>query len=346
MGPEEPDRRIRPRRADVAGRAVRLKEQRRDPDRAHGRARNAPRRRAGLVATGPRRSRPGRTADRRRWSTPARSTTAATPPSEGPGPDGGKPRPIRVLRRGDVKSPAQEVGPGSRIVLRGLSGDFHLPAGHAEGDRRAALAVWLTDPRNPLTWRSIVNRVWQYHFGRGLVASPNDFGRMGQLPSHPELLDWLAVEFRDGGQSPQDAPPADRDERDLSPGLDGRRRDGGARRRQRVPLADEPPQAGGRGDPRRDPCRRREARPIDVRPGLPGLRVEHPEHSPHYEYDLHDPDDPKCRDGGRSTGSSSAPSPSRSWRRWTAPTRRCRWTGGTRRSRRSRLWPSTTTRSC
>src|SRR5205814_1288651 len=78
---------------------------------------------------------------------------------------------------------------------------FDLPPGHSEGERRVALAKWLTDPRNPLTWRSIVNRAWQYHFGRGVVATPNDFGRMGQLPSHPELLDWLAAEFRDNGQS-------------------------------------------------------------------------------------------------------------------------------------------------
>jgi hypothetical protein len=64
-----------------------------------------------------------------------------------------------------------------------------------------ALANWLVHADNILTWRSIVNRVWHYHFGRGIVDTPNDFGKMGGLPSHPELLDWLAMEFRERGGS-------------------------------------------------------------------------------------------------------------------------------------------------
>ena len=119
----------------------------------------------------------------------------------GTGPDGGKPRPIALLHRGDVKQPRAPAVPGALTALTNLPARFSLPAEHPEGARRVALAHWLAHPDNPLTWRSVVNRVWQYHFGRGLVETPNDFGRMGALPTHPELLDWLAAEFRDGGQS-------------------------------------------------------------------------------------------------------------------------------------------------
>ncbi len=115
-------------------------------------------------------------------------------------PTGGKPRPIYLLKRGSEKNPLREVGPGAVACVAGLPSRFPL-AGKPEGTRRAALANWITDKNNPLTWRSFVNRVWLYHFGQGIVETPNDFGRMGGKPSHPELLDWLAVEFRDGGQS-------------------------------------------------------------------------------------------------------------------------------------------------
>jgi hypothetical protein len=119
----------------------------------------------------------------------------------GTGHQSGKPRSIHILARGNVLKPGQEVGPGALLAVAGLLSRFDLPTNHKEGDRRAALAHWLTDPRNPLTWRSIVNRVWHYHFGKGIVETPNDFGHNGQLPTHPELLDWLAVDFRDNGQS-------------------------------------------------------------------------------------------------------------------------------------------------
>ncbi len=117
-------------------------------------------------------------------------------------PDGGlkpvrEPRTVSVLRRGDFDHPIEPAVPGALSCIAGLPARFQLPIATTEGDRRAALAQWLTDRNNPLTWRSIANRVWQLHFGRGLVETPNDFGRMGSAPSHPELLDWLAAWFRD-----------------------------------------------------------------------------------------------------------------------------------------------------
>ena len=110
-----------------------------------------------------------------------------------------QPRPVYVLTRGSVQSPAQARDAGALTVCPGSDAQF-TPAIRDEGARRAALANWIADPNNMLTWRSIVNRVWQYHFGAGLVDTPSDFGRMGSKPSHPELLDWLAVWFRDEAQ--------------------------------------------------------------------------------------------------------------------------------------------------
>jgi len=112
-----------------------------------------------------------------------------------------EPRTIRVLKRGDLDKPGDEVPAGALSAVVDLPARFTLPQPHPESARRAALAEWLADARNPLTWRSIANRVWQYHFGRGLCDTPSDFGRMGSRPSHPELLDWLACELRDNGGS-------------------------------------------------------------------------------------------------------------------------------------------------
>jgi hypothetical protein len=211
----------------------------------------------------------------------------------GTGPDGGKPRTIRILPRGDVSRPGKEVGPGALRVFPDLPGRFQLRPTATEADRRAALARYLTDPKNALTWRSIVNRVWRYHFGRGLVESPNDFGRMGQLPTHPELLDWLAIEFRDGGQSLKSL------------------------HRQLVTSATYRQASSARGDQARLDAenayywrmnrRKLEAEAVrdsalavtgrlDRTMGGPGFQdfvIDKPEHSPHYEYDKYNPDDPR-----------------------------------------------------
>ena len=121
-------------------------------------------------------------------------------------PDGGLkpppgPRPIHLLHRGDINQPRESVEPGALSCVAALPSRFDLSASGDESERRAALARWLTDRNNPLTWRSIANRVWHHHFGAGIVPTLNDFGHLGGTPSHPQLLDWLAVEFRDGGQS-------------------------------------------------------------------------------------------------------------------------------------------------
>jgi hypothetical protein len=104
--------------------------------------------------------------------------------------------PIHVLRRGVWENKSEPVGPRPLSVL--VSDDLpELPADAT--NPRTQLARWLADPNHPLTARVIVNRLWQHHFGRGLVRTANDFGTRGHRPSHPELLDWLAATLVEGG---------------------------------------------------------------------------------------------------------------------------------------------------
>jgi len=108
-----------------------------------------------------------------------------------------KPKVVHVLQRGSIDKPGEVANPGSLSSITAMPGRFELTDPNDEASRRAALADWLAASENPLTWRSVVNRVWSYHFGRGICDTPNDIGRMGGTPSHPELLDWLALWFRD-----------------------------------------------------------------------------------------------------------------------------------------------------
>jgi hypothetical protein len=105
-----------------------------------------------------------------------------------------------VLKRGNPEKPAEAVEPGLPAVL--VREQPPPPATTAKTTgRRLWLARWITSPDNPLTARVIVNRVWQHHFGEGIVATPNDFGRMGEPPVHQALLDWLAADFVEHGWS-------------------------------------------------------------------------------------------------------------------------------------------------
>uniref|UniRef100_UPI0037846AFC DUF1553 domain-containing protein n=1 Tax=Prosthecobacter sp. TaxID=1965333 RepID=UPI0037846AFC len=206
----------------------------------------------------------------------------------------GVPRTIQVLKRGDMKQPAQEVSAGTVTALSELLKVPFKVAGDYESDRRAALAKWITDKNNALTWRSIVNRVWQHHFGRGLVDTANDFGRMGGKPSHPELLDWLAVTFRDdfGGSLKKlhklivmsEVYRQASDASDLSKKSDAANMWLSHQNRRKLDaesIRDSILAVSGK---------------LDLTMGGPSFQdfiIDKPQHSPHYEYHLHDPEDPK-----------------------------------------------------
>ena len=206
-------------------------------------------------------------------------------------PTEGKPRTVRLLHRGDETQPREEVQPGTIPLYTNDSWHFQLPVNHSEADRRAALARWVTRLDHPLTWRSIVNRIWQYHFGRAIVDTPNDFGRMGQLPSHPELLDWLAIEFRDNGQSFRKlhrlivTSAVYRQSSSGNPAAEAVDADNrflwrmNRRRLEAEEIRDSMLAVSGKLNPEMGG------------PGFYLFQLEKPEHSPHYEYNKFDPED-------------------------------------------------------
>lgn len=111
------------------------------------------------------------------------------------------PEVAHVLLRGEPGQKGPVVSAGGVAALKGIKADFGVPADASDAERRRALAAWITAPANPLFARVLVNRLWHYHFGAGLVDTPSDFGFNGARPSHPALLDWLAAEFRESSWS-------------------------------------------------------------------------------------------------------------------------------------------------
>jgi len=119
--------------------------------------------------------------------------------------DRGAPSPTYILRRGDYDKATRLVGPGVPSVLTDGKTPFKVeppfPEGTPKTGRRLAFARWLTGPDHPLTARVMVNRIWHHHFGTGLVKTLENFGIQGERPTHPQLLDWLAIEFVERGWS-------------------------------------------------------------------------------------------------------------------------------------------------
>ncbi len=166
------------------------------------------------------------------------------------------PRQTHLLKRGAYDAPGD-------IVERNTPAS--LPPFPADQPRnRLGLARWLTSPQHPLAARVVVNRVWRMHFGRGIVATPEDFGSQGKLPTHPELLDWLTDRFMKDGWDLKVAAPAHRALGDVPPVLRHDRRRGGARsgKPAAVPMAED---AAAGGTDSRQRARRQRAAESDHR---------------------------------------------------------------------------------
>ena len=207
----------------------------------------------------------------------------------------GNKRPIHLLVRGDVRNHSRLVLPGMPPLWPGAKENFELPDSAPEYQSRAELANAITDPHNPIFWRSIVNRLWQWTFHQAIVETPNDFGRMGMLPTHPELLDWLAAKLRDDPKhslksivrllvtsqayrrsSSHDAANAELDAGNRLLWRANRKRLSAEEIRDAILLVSGKLRREDRGGP-----------------SFQDFVIEKPEHSPHYEYDKLSPEDPR-----------------------------------------------------
>ena len=207
----------------------------------------------------------------------------------------GKPREIRLLHRGDLRTPGETMKPGVPPLWHGVAEEFSLPEDAPESEARAELARYLVRHDNPLMWRSIANRLWQWTMGSPLVATPNDFGRGGMQPTHPDLLDFLAARLRDDPEQSMKAivrllvtSEAYRRSSEHDPenanvdGDNSYRWRANRRRLSAEEFRDSLLAVSG---------------VLDRKTGGPSFQdfvIEKPQHSPHYEYHLHDPDDPRA----------------------------------------------------
>jgi hypothetical protein len=207
----------------------------------------------------------------------------------------GKPRPIHLLNRGDIRAPGEQMRPGLTPLWPGANEEFGLDGSAPESAARAELAKAITARDNPLFWRSIVNRVWQWTIGQPLVGTPNDFGRMGMAPTHPELLDFLAATLRDDpkhslknivrlivtSRAYRRASTHDEANAKIDAGNNflwraNRRRLTAEEFRDSVLAAAGVLKLENRGGP-----------------SFQDFIIEKPQHSPHYQYHLHDPTNAK-----------------------------------------------------
>jgi len=216
----------------------------------------------------------------------------------------GTPRPIALLARGDVASPGKLMSPGMPPIWPSAEHAFPTPEGNNqvsggggaasdESAARARFAMAMTSTDNPLFWRSIANRVWQWTFGKPIVGTPNDFGRMGMEPTHPELLEYLAARLREDPQHSlkalvrllvtSDTYKRSSMHQENNAMIDGdnhfywradRRRLTAEEYRDAVLAVSDKLNLENRGGP-----------------SFKDFVIEKPEHSPHYQYHLHDPND-------------------------------------------------------